>query len=154
MAGVENPADAGMVEPRRHLGFAPKTTEHRVGLERGPDDLERHNALEPRVSRLVHNALPAAAELVEQLVVCDAWPIRRALRLGLIGRERAVLSLDQVLVSGEPRLIRSEISHGAGLLIGVEAVQEGRSDRRVVSVRLGHVIDHICALLVVILQAP
>ena len=76
LANVVNRADVRVVECGRGLSFALKAGEClRVTANFIRQELEGDEAVQPRVLSLIDHAHPATAELLDDEVMRDGWPI-------------------------------------------------------------------------------
>ena len=83
MSGFEDRNDAGMLQSRRRFGFGLESLQVlRRGELSGQNHLQRHDAIQPHVPRLVHNAHAAAAQLALNFVIADAIAGARPARFG------------------------------------------------------------------------
>ena len=72
---VEDGGDAGMREPRQHVGLAAEALARRAVVERARGEhLDRDLAIEVRVVRLPHLAHAAAPDLLDEAVAREVRP--------------------------------------------------------------------------------
>ncbi len=75
LADLVDRHDAGMIEGGRRFGLGVEPLHFFGGGElAGQDHLQRHDAAELHLPRLVHHAHAAAGDLGEDLVVAEAAP--------------------------------------------------------------------------------
>jgi hypothetical protein len=72
LARFKNGHDAWMIEPRRSLGLVMKAA-HFVGVGElaREDHFDGHRAVQPRLTRLIDDTHPAAADFLDQFIIAE-----------------------------------------------------------------------------------
>ena len=95
LANVVNGADVGMIQSRGRLGFALKARQSlRILGDIVGKELQRDEAMQPRVFRLIDDTHATAAQLLNDLIMGDgftdhSFPARRSTRM-VVGSTRGV----------------------------------------------------------------